>query len=142
MSFMESKLPWYVAGLAFECSQCGRCCAGPDEGYVWVSETDLAMIAQFLGAGVEQVRGKYTRRCMGRTSLLEHPVTHDCVFLTPSGCSIYEARPMQCRTWPFWPGNLASPRAWSQAAGRCCGINRGPLHPFEEIQAKRQATED
>eukprot|EP00961_Rhodomonas_salina_P046921 629705-Rhodomonas_salina.2 len=24
-------------------------------------------------------------------------------------CSLYEARPKQCRTWPFWPENLASP---------------------------------
>ena len=27
-------------------------------------------------------------------------------------CSIYRARPAQCRTWPFWPENLLSKRDW------------------------------
>ena len=29
--------------------------------------------------------------------------------LRRKSCSIYGVRPLQCRTWPFWPENLASP---------------------------------
>ena len=38
---------------------------------------------------------------------------YDCVFLKEDPergrktCSIYPVRPLQCRTWPFWPENLA-----------------------------------
>jgi Fe-S-cluster containining protein len=57
----------------------------------------------------------------------------------PAGrsCAIYSVRPMQCRTWPFWKFNLSGPKAWSFAAQRCPGVNRGRLHSLEDIGAKR-----
>eukprot|EP00613_Pedinella_sp_CCMP2098_P066871 CAMPEP_0171980084 /NCGR_PEP_ID=MMETSP0993-20121228/259757_1 /TAXON_ID=483369 /ORGANISM="non described non described, Strain CCMP2098" /LENGTH=393 /DNA_ID=CAMNT_0012632261 /DNA_START=51 /DNA_END=1232 /DNA_ORIENTATION=- len=40
-----------------------------------------------------------------------------CVFLDPLGkCSIYEVRPLQCRTYPFWPSLLEDAEAWSAEA--------------------------
>ena len=45
---------------------------------------------------------------------------------------------MQCRTWPFWPENLASADSWNRAAIKCAGINRGKLHTFEKIEALRK----
>lgn len=50
------------------------------------------------------------------------------------GCTIYNARPMQCRNWPFWPGNLQSPDDWNTAAKKCPGINKGRLYTFDEIE--------
>lgn len=50
------------------------------------------------------------------------------------GCMIYDVRPMQCRNWPFWPGNLQSPDDWNAAAKKCPGINKGRLYSFDEIQ--------
>lgn len=49
-------------------------------------------------------------------------------------CTVHSARPVQCRTWPFWPGNLRSPRSWERAARDCEGINRGGKVSFQEIQ--------
>jgi Fe-S-cluster containining protein len=150
VTIFGSKPPWYIAGLAFDCGQCGRCCAGPDEGYVWISDSEIELLAQFLGATVEQVRRRNIRRVGRRQTIIEDDATRDCMFLSArplengqcrKGCSIYEARPTQCRTWPFWPINLSSPEAWSQAAQRCPGINRGNIHSFHEIETKRQATE-
>jgi Fe-S-cluster containining protein len=51
---------------------------------------------------------------------------------------IYPVRPSQCRSWPFWPGNLNSAGAWNTAAQKCAGINRGRLHSCEEIQKIRK----
>lgn len=65
---------------------------------------------------------------------------YDCVFLdrtTMPGkaiCGLYEARPSQCRTWPFWPENLRSPESWDRAARGCPGMNQGKLHPVEVVQ--------
>ena len=47
---------------------------------------------------------------------------------------IYPVRPGQCRTWPFWSENLASPNAWNKTAQKCPGINRGKLYSYEQIQ--------
>ena len=67
----------------------------------------------------------------------------DCVLLKRSkeagepatGCLVRSSRPSQCRTWPFWPENIRSPRDWARAGRRCPGIDKGPLHSLEEIQA-------
>jgi len=38
-----------------------------------------------------------------------------CIFLQDDKtCSIYEARPVQCRTYPFWPRIMKSREAWRQ----------------------------
>ena len=147
MKLFAHKTPWYAAGLAFECQECGRCCAGPDEGYVWVTDARIAEIAQFLKISEAEMRNRYVRRVSRRQSLVEQPKTRDCIFLQPNGrggrgCSIYSVRPIQCRTWPFWSRNLADADSWAFAQLRCPGINRGPVHPIEEIETKRDDTSD
>jgi len=137
-SLRRAKSPWYVAGLHFECRQCGACCAGPSEGYIWVSRTEIELIANHLKMTASQVRRNFLRRVGLRTTIIEHPVTKDCIFLQDKSglrtCMIYPVRPNQCRNWPFWPNNLENPNAWNQAAKKCPGINRGKLYSCEEIE--------
>jgi hypothetical protein len=132
------KTFWYVAGLHFECVQCGACCAGPSTGYIWVTRPEIQLIADFLKMPVEQVRQNYLKRVGFRTTIIEQPNTKDCVFLRETGgrknCIVYPVRPKQCRSWPFWPGNLKSPDAWNKAAQKCAGINHGQLYCLEEIK--------
>ena len=134
----NKKTCWYVGGLHFECGQCGNCCSGPGEGYIWVTRLEIKFIADCLKISVDEVREKYLERDGLRTTIVEHPVTKDCIFLKKIGgeqkCVIYPVRPNQCRIWPFWTSNLASPGAWNRAAVRCSGINRGRLYSFEEIE--------
>ena len=133
-----NSIPWYIGGLHFECVQCGRCCAGPGEGYIWVTKPEIELIAQYLKVSVGQLRKKYLKRIGLRTTIIEHHVTKDCIFLQEiSGqrrCMIYPVRPSQCRNWPFWPGNLANPTAWNLTAQKCPGINRGKHYSYEEIE--------
>jgi Fe-S-cluster containining protein len=50
--------------------------------------------------------GKETWVCLKRNE-------GGCVFLNPLGqCSIYDVRPVQCSTYPFWPSLLASREEW------------------------------
>ncbi len=137
-SVVGNKTPWYVAGLHFECAGCGECCSGPGEGYIWVAKPEIEFIAEQLKMTVEQLRREYTRRVGLRTTIIEEPVTRDCIFLRDRdgqrGCGIYSVRPNQCRTWPFWPENLASANAWNRTGQKCPGINRGRLYSFEEIE--------
>ena len=86
----------------------------------------------------DELRKKYLKRIGLRCSIKEEHNTKDCVFLTGSngekGCAIYNFRPMQCRTWPFWQSILTSEYDWNATATRCPGINKGRLYTFEEIQ--------
>jgi len=146
MAVFAGKPSWYVAGLAFECAQCGHCCAGPHEGYVWVSRGQILGIAEFLGINHDQMMREHVRKVGSRYSLKECPANRDCVFLGDGplgrGCRIYPVRPTQCRTWPFWSVNLHNEQAWSLAAMRCPGINRGKLFVFDQIECRRRATDE
>lgn len=128
-------LPWYEAGLRFACTGCGKCCTGAP-GVVWVSEEEIAQIAAYLKLEVEKFRKHYVHMVDGRLSLNELPVTWDCIFLKEGKkCSIYEVRPKQCRSYPWWISNLESPEAWKRAAAECEGIRPdAPLFTKEEIE--------
>jgi len=145
VNVFTKKPLWYAAGLAFECLECGNCCAGPDEGFVWATEDEVAAIARYLGLSTDETRRRYVRNVGSRLSLRERPVGKDCVFLAPAArgtrkCRIYPVRPTQCRTWPFWKANLASPNSWALAGLRCGGINRGRTYSLEEIEQRRDVT--
>ena len=132
------KFPWYIAGLHFECAECGGCCSGPGEGYIWVTKPEIQIIADFLKVTVDNFRKEYLKRVGLRTTIIEHSDTKDCIFLRniqgQKQCVIYPVRPSQCRSWPFWSDNLSSPGAWNKTAQKCPGINRGRLYSYEEIQ--------
>ncbi len=148
MKLFAKDSPWYIAGLAFDCQQCGGCCAGPQEGYVWVTEKEIRRIADHLDMTVKDFRRQYVRRVGSRRSRVEKKPSNDCIFLTEredgegQGCSIYEVRPQQCRTWPFWPSNIEEPTSWALAGARCPGINRGELVNVEEIETRARTTRE
>ncbi len=123
---------WYEDGLRFECTRCGKCCSG-FPGFVWVNNEELQAIADARGEPLEEVIGLYTRMVHGRRSLRDN-LKDDCVFYDPAvGCTIYEVRPRQCRTWPFWESNLQTPKDWERTTQVCPGAGHGDLIPVEEI---------
>lgn len=129
--------PWYADGLKFRCIQCGNCCAGAP-GYVWVNTREIQAIARQLDMSPEQFERLHTRRIRQRQSLLELD-GGDCEFLVyetdgRTHCAIHSARPLQCRTWPFWESNVTNPRAWATSARHCPGINNGELYSLPIIQ--------
>jgi uncharacterized protein len=128
--------PWYHAGLRFQCAQCGSCCTGAP-GYVWVNKAEIAALTAALKLDVEAFEKRYVRRVGMRKSLIEFP-NGDCVFFHGESrtCQVYEIRPRQCRTWPFWSSNLATPAAWEGMCENCPGGNRGRLVPLRKIQAQ------
>lgn len=128
--------PWYADGLAFACTRCGHCCTG-EPGTVLVSEEEIALLRERLELADEAFRALYTRTLPSGRVVLRETSAYDCVFWKPDrGCTVYEDRPRQCRTWPFWRHNVASPEAWREAARGCPGIDRGPLHDASTIRAQ------
>ena len=127
----SAAVPWYASGLRFECLRCGKCCRG-EPGFVWVTRSDLARIAAYLGVDEAALLDTSVRRVGRRLSLVERP-DGDCVFYR-DGCTIYPVRPRQCRTFPFWPENLTSRRRWERVAEECPGTGHGRLWSRGEIE--------
>lgn len=127
---------WYKEGLGFKCTECGKCCTGTT-GFVWIEEAEMAAMANFLNISLELFKRKYIRRRNNRYALVEKKAKngdYDCIFLKGKKCQIYQYRPLQCRTYPWWPENLNSPESWREAAKECEGINnQAPLVPYSQI---------
>ncbi|MCA8994615.1 MAG: YkgJ family cysteine cluster protein [Planctomycetaceae bacterium] len=137
----DNQLPWYHEGLQFTCTQCGDCCTG-SSGFVWVTEEDLRAIAEHLDKPIGEVRLMHTRPARGKLSLAEY-ANGDCIYLDPKtrGCTVYPVRPIQCRTWPFWKSNIATPAAWADTCRSCPGSGQGELIPLEEINERLSKTD-
>jgi Fe-S-cluster containining protein len=124
--------PWYQDGLRFECTRCGDCCTGAP-GYVWVNTEEIVAIAKHRGETVRETTDLHTRAVGHRRSLREK-ANGDCVFWDrQSGCTVYSARPRQCRTWPFWESNVATLETWERTCDVCPGSGKGELISAEEI---------
>ena len=148
----ESGEEWYAAeGLRFTCQRCGRCCSGPS-GIVQCTDQEAQAMAQELQMDWETFTCSIVCRYEGQFYVKEVRCKYgyDCILLerdeknaqAPTGCMVRNSRPIQCRTWPFWPEVVFSPRAWRLAAKRCPGIGVGELHSAEEIRQKVALTSD
>ncbi|MBD3841209.1 MAG: YkgJ family cysteine cluster protein [Campylobacterales bacterium] len=90
-----------------KCSTCeGNCCIG-ESGYIWITYKEIENLANHLGKPLEFVTANYIFKANYKYSIKEKqigPNSFACVFFDTlkKQCSIYEARPSQCRTFPFW----------------------------------------
>jgi Fe-S-cluster containining protein len=112
---------------------------------VFLSEKDLTKLASELKMDNDSFLSVYCRwaeRGQGVELLsLKEKSNYDCIFWN-SGCTVYQSRPLQCRTFPFWESVLCSAKAWESAAISCPGINSGQLRSFEEIKECLQARKE
>ncbi|NLJ47332.1 MAG: YkgJ family cysteine cluster protein [Treponema sp.] len=131
---MASEIFW-VGGLPFECSRCSACCRH-EPGLVLLSREDLRRLLSHLGLDFKTFYAKYCRLTPyggGIAISLRETKEYDCIFWK-DGCSVYHARPVQCRTYPFWPGVVDSRTDWVREGRRCPGIGRGRIRPRAEIE--------
>ncbi|HUS23802.1 MAG TPA: YkgJ family cysteine cluster protein [Candidatus Binatia bacterium] len=120
-------------GLRFECTGCGDCCkARGARSYVYVTLPERRLLAAHLRLGTRAFTAKYCEKTHGFHHLKDP--SHDCLFLDGARCTVYAARPQQCRTWPFWPEHL-NRRAWTALARECPGVDRGPAHDAAHVAA-------
>lgn len=144
----SAKDEWYAEeGLAFSCERCGNCCTGPS-GYVWFNDDEAITMAKFLDLDLAVFLRRHAHKVNGRWSLNErwNEVVrgYDCVFLARDEnglacCTINQAKPTQCRTWPFWPENLKTEKAWRRTSEGCPGVDKGKIVPVEQIRIIRDS---
>ena len=89
------------------CDTCnGNCCIG-ESGNIWINNKEIDRLRKHLNIGIVETFDKYLEKRGYRYSIKEVQLSKDnyaCVFfdLEKKQCSIYEVRPTQCRTFPFW----------------------------------------
>lgn len=138
---------FYGDGLRFSCARCSYCCRG-EPGFVFLSPADLLRLMRRTKLDFKSFFGKYctlidcgtgmalSLRDVRRKGAGEGAApSYDCVFWGDEGCEVYEDRPVQCSTYPFWESILRSEESWREEARYCPGIGRGEPKPKPYIDA-------
>jgi uncharacterized protein len=127
---------FYSKGLRFSCRRCS-CCCRIDPGFVFLSQTDIPKILAKLNVSYDDFIKTYCRWIPfpdGEHASLREKENYDCIFWENGGCIMYEARPFQCRSFPFWLSTLRSKEDWDAHALDCPGMNTGTLFTESEIE--------
>lgn len=107
MSQIIKKDGFNFAFAPSACDTCaGNCCIG-ESGYIWINKTEMLTLSQHLKIDLDELKEEYLRKVSYKYSIKEKKLGTNnfaCTFfdLQKRQCSIYEARPVQCRTFPFW----------------------------------------
>jgi len=125
---------WWSEGIKFECQGSGKCCTSHGEfGFVFLTLSDRKRFAKFFKLSTTEFTKKYCEKTNGAYHLIESKNNPDCMFLKNKACTVYESRPTQCRTWPFWP-EVMNAKSWKkEVASFCPGIGKGKLYTKKDI---------
>ncbi len=152
--------PFYADGLRFACARCSKCCTG-EPGYVFLTKGDLRRLLDRFSLAFKDFFREYctlvdtglglalslresarqaddvARQASGgdHRAKPDKP-SFDCVFWAPGGCSVYDDRPIQCSTYPFWDSIISSSGSWEDEAFACPGIGKGELRSRSYIQER------
>ena len=131
---------WIKRGLRFQCQpHCGKCCTVDErDGSVFLEPIDVERLSEHLGISVHDFGARYATQELSEMELAKQS-NGRCVFLTDGRCTVYDARPLQCRTYPFLPLDGYTPieceTSWRHEKKFCPGIGKGRLYRKDEIRA-------
>ena len=121
---LKDRKYFFDKGIRFSCTQCGSCCTG-EPGIIYITQEECDKIAEHLNISSKDFLQSHCYPFESAYSLKEH-ADGRCLFFE-NGCQIYDLRPSQCKTFPFWFKNLRSEHAWNQVCKDCPGIGKGKL---------------
>jgi Fe-S-cluster containining protein len=104
---------------------------------VYLTEDDIIRLSDHLKIPPSDFERRYVYRTKN-IRRLRVPRHAQCEFLESGGCSVHEAKPTQCRTFPYWPELLDSRRAWHKTGSWCPGIGEGELVNIEDANAQAE----
>ena len=100
---------------------------------MYVNEAEIAALTNYLNQDLHSFKRNYINQIESSTepgtftNILKksgNSTKDKCVFLDDKDqCSVYESRPLQCRTYPFWSQNLVGESEWKSEAEKCEGIH-------------------
>jgi len=90
-----------------KCATCeGNCCIG-ESGYIWITVDEIEKLSNYLNISVDKLFKDYLVKYGYRFSIKEKKLSENnyaCIFFDTNikRCTIYDVRPNQCKTFPFW----------------------------------------
>lgn len=134
---------FYENGLNFQCQRCSHCCKD-EPGFVYLSKIDLQNLLACYNLTKEEFIKKYCRFVPyydgSEVLCLLEKENYECI-LWDNGCTAYNARPIQCSTYPFWSFILKNQQTWDEESKECPGINKGERVSFSDIQKAKELYE-
>eukprot|EP00128_Syssomonas_multiformis_P003908 Colp12_sorted_trinity150504_noHs@632 len=116
-----------LEGLNFKCTACGKCCTTSGKAEVYVNVAQALKIAEELDLEPAEFASSYLIKNSTdqKTRFKLRKKEGACTFLdrNTNKCTIYNSRPTQCRTYPFWPDIVKNESTWNSEAAVCEGIN-------------------
>jgi Fe-S-cluster containining protein len=115
-----------------------------------LTEAELNTIAEHYHETPGELIRKYYMTWKNKIYILPVREGRSCPFLSklrgagaPISCTIYDIRPMHCRTYPAWDNILRTEADWNEQGKFCPGINKGPVsRHIEGIKKLRTVSED
>ncbi|NLB34422.1 MAG: YkgJ family cysteine cluster protein [Elusimicrobia bacterium] len=107
--------------LEFRCLHCGDCCRV--SGYVFINRKEGIRLAKFLKIEVKDFFNKYVQS-YGARMRIRGAADKACIFLKGRSCTVYAARPSQCRKFPFWLESMSDAESFIETAGFCSGVKK------------------
>jgi len=108
----------------FTCKRCSNCCR-IEPGIVKLTIEDFDNIMNSLKMDQATFLSQCCREIYKNGKIfvgLKEKKNYDCIFWN-NGCIIYEVRPLQCRTFPYWPQIVESDTEWKEEKNRCSGLD-------------------
>lgn len=78
-----------------DCTTCGNCCK---TYMISLEKTDIARLSGFLGISDEECKNKYLEVSQEERTTIFNKIP--CHFLCDNKCTVYSARPEDCRSYP------------------------------------------
>jgi len=147
----------FEQGVHFSCQMCGDCCRGSDEGEVYLYRADIYRLGQHLNLTSKEQLRKFARKYLkvventffykesssqrGKTYRFNNLAfafegeDEHCHFLVNNRCTVHEARPFQCRCFPFWKMMVSSKKNVINYSKKCKGLRvlKGNYYSRREI---------
>ncbi|HEY3379911.1 MAG TPA: YkgJ family cysteine cluster protein [Armatimonadota bacterium] len=93
-----------TAGI--DCTQCGHCCRALE---ISLNEDDLSRLAAHLGQSLDAVRAEYAAPGTQCAQAFAHS---PCALQHENRCTVYPARPRDCREYPHLDKGEFRARMW------------------------------
>ena len=145
-------------GIGFECQNCGNCCSTVFEGYIFLYPHDIEQLLNFFKINFQELYNTYLNKIQIGLVIWDENLqdTHktfdvdilildsgkrdNCIFLEEKDnkklCKIYEARPAQCKIYPFWNDIMTDSEQLEKIKLECNGFSQEITHNLPLVKSK------
>ena len=109
------------------CEICeAQCCSG-ESGNIFFTKNEMFEISENLNISTKKFLSDFCRKNGYRYSIKEMQQNgkYSCIFLSGNRCDIYDVRPNQCKTFPFW-NEFKNGKNMEYLKNECIGVENIP----------------